>query len=155
MKIIVSADGGEEGSAARRWCVEHAQPGDEIIAVVGVDQFSEIMVSMSPLLDVADPDRLRDSVEQRYDHEVASHGVHCETRLTYHVQARAVDETARAEDADLIVVGKHPRAALADAVHNETALHLIHRPPCPVVVVPTDPGPDAAAGAGQTSGQAD
>ena len=47
MKIIVSADGGDEGTAARQWCVEHARPCDEIIAVVGVDQFSEVMLSMS------------------------------------------------------------------------------------------------------------
>ena len=66
MKVIVSADGGAEGRAARRWCVEHLTPKDQVVAVLGVDSLSEAMLSVSPFLAVADPDTLREGVERRF-----------------------------------------------------------------------------------------
>jgi nucleotide-binding universal stress UspA family protein len=60
-------------------------------------------------------------------------------QLGFRSQAAAVLEAARAEHADIIVVGKRPHGVVGDAVSNETAGHLVHRPPCPVVVVPTAP----------------
>ncbi len=136
MKIVISADGSVEGDAARYWCAANVHPGDEVIAVVGTDQFSEVLLSVSPLMGVADPQNLRQSVEHRLESDLAIDGVSCQSRVAYHPQARAVIETAEAEHADLIVVGKRPHNAMTDAITNETALHLVHHPPCPVVVVP-------------------
>jgi nucleotide-binding universal stress UspA family protein len=137
MKVVVSADGGAEGRAARRWCVEHLGPGDEVVAVLGVDSLSEAMLSVSPLLEVADPDNLRDGVARRFAAALEPRHIHSHARVTYRSQAAAVLAEARAEHADVIVVGKRPHGVVGDAVVNETAGHLIHRPPCPVIVVPT------------------
>ena len=110
MRIVISADGSVEGDAARQWCAANARPGDEVIAVVGADQLSDVMLSVSPLMGVADPQLLRESVERRLESDLSAVGVSYESRVSYHGQAKAVIETAEAEHADLIVVGKRPRA---------------------------------------------
>jgi nucleotide-binding universal stress UspA family protein len=144
MKVIVSADGGAEGRAARRWCVEHLTPTDEVVAVLGVDSLSEAVLSVSPFLAVADPDTLREGVERRFRADLERRGVRCRAQVSPRSQAAAVFETARAEHADAIVVGKRPHGVVGDAMRNETAGHLIHRPPCPVIVVPTAAPADPA-----------
>ena len=137
MKVIVSADGGAEGRAARRWCVEHLRSADEVVAVLGVDSFGGAALSLSPLVAVADPEALREAVERRFVGALDRCGVRCRTQVSYQSQAAAVLDAAWAEHADIIVVGKRPRGVVGDALRNETAGHLVHRPPCPVVVVPT------------------
>jgi nucleotide-binding universal stress UspA family protein len=141
MKVILSADGRDEAQAARRWCREHLGPGDEVIAVLGVDAFSEIMLSMSPLLEVTEPASMEAAARDRVTKDLAAAGIRCESRLANRSQARAVLDTAASERADLIVLGKRPHGAVADVLANETAVHVVHRPPCPVVVVPTDVEP--------------
>ena len=108
MKVIVSADGGAEGRAARRWCVEHLTPTDEVVAVLGVDSLSEAVLSVSPFLAVADPDTLREGVERRFEADLERRRVRCRAQVSPRSQAAAVFETARAEHADAIVVGKTP-----------------------------------------------
>ena len=136
MRIVMSADGGLEGDAARRWCADNMRSGDEVIVVLGVDQFSDVMLSVPPLTGVADPHVLQERVERTLEAELAPRGVSCTCRVGYRPQARAVMETAASEHADLIVVGKRAHSAVTDGIANETALHLVHHPPCPVVVVP-------------------
>jgi nucleotide-binding universal stress UspA family protein len=136
MKIVISADGGTEGDAARQWCAENLGPGDEAIAVVGADQLSTMVLSVSPVMAFVDPQVLRESVKRSLHEDLAPRGVSYECRLGGQGQARAVAETALAEHADLIVFGKRPHSVISDAVANETALHLVHRTPCPIVVVP-------------------
>jgi nucleotide-binding universal stress UspA family protein len=48
---------------------------------------------------------------------------------------RAVAEVAPDEQVDLIVIGKRPHSWLADAVRGPIATHIVHDPPCPVMVV--------------------
>ena len=137
MKIVISADRSAEGAAARDWCRDHASADDDVIAVIGFDQFSEVMLTMSPLVDLVDESRLRDDVAHDICEPLAERGMRCAVRLLNSAQSRAVLDVASAERADLIVVGKRPHRAALDAVLNETASHLVHRPPCPIVVVPT------------------
>jgi nucleotide-binding universal stress UspA family protein len=44
---------------------------------------------------------------------------------------------ARDVAADAIVVGKVPHGAIGDALLGGVAAHLVHHPPCPVVIVPS------------------
>ena len=92
MKVIVSADGGAEGRAARRWCVEHLTSTDQVVAVLGVDSLSEAMLSVSPFLAVADPDTLREGVERRFDTDLEQRGVRCRAQVSPRSQAAAVPE---------------------------------------------------------------
>jgi nucleotide-binding universal stress UspA family protein len=136
MRIVVSAEGSSEGAAARAWCRAHVHNGDEVIAVVGMGQITELMLTVSPLVDLASERQLVEQTHARFDHA----GVDADVRLINKDQYRAVLEVAASEHADLIVVGKRPHGAVADTLLNDTAGHLIHHPPCPVLVVPTADG---------------
>jgi nucleotide-binding universal stress UspA family protein len=142
MKVVLSADGTEEGAAARQWCASHLDAATSVIAVVGINQIGEFVLGLPPF-DVVNCEPALDAQLQRdYCRGLSEAGLACEARIADHSQARAVVEVAAAEHADLIVIGKRPHGRLADAMLGETASHIVHRPPCPVVVVPT--GPDVA-----------
>jgi nucleotide-binding universal stress UspA family protein len=138
MKVVLSADNTAEGAAARQWCVDHIHAGDELIAVLGVDPLGQTMLSVSPLYDLTTETNLHDMVEREYCSPLRRGEVQCSARVLDAAQGQAVRQVARQVEADLIVVGKIAHGPLADFVLNETANHLVHRPPCPVVVVPVD-----------------
>jgi hypothetical protein len=125
MRVIRSIDGSKEGAAARGWCLQHLEPGDEVIAIVGRDQFTELILSMSPLLGLVDDAHIADDAARRFEAPLERHGITCRTRIVTHGQARAVADTAAAEHAGLVVVGKRP--------HNRSstvAVEHVHRPAC-------------------------
>jgi nucleotide-binding universal stress UspA family protein len=138
MKVVLSADNSAEGAAARQWCAHHVHAGDELIAVLGVDPVGQTMLSVSPLYDLTTEASLHDMLEREYCGPLRHRDVKCSARVLDSAQGQAVRHVAGQVGADLIVVGKIAHGPLADFVLNETANHLVHRPPCPVVVVPVD-----------------
>jgi nucleotide-binding universal stress UspA family protein len=138
MKVVLSADNTAEGTAAREWCAHNVRAGDELIAVLGVDPLGQTMLSVSPLYDLTTETNLHDMLERVYCDPLRRGDVECSARVLDAAQGQAVRQVASQVAADLIVVGKIAHGPLADFVLNETANHLVHRPPCPVVVVPVD-----------------
>lgn len=62
---------------------------------------------------------------------------------------RGICEAARERSADVVVCGSHGRGGLARAYLGSTSTSLLHRAPCPVLVVPPgrfDPGGPAVIG---------
>ena len=81
-------------------------------------------------------DRVRTSGE--------AYGVHVEVRALAGDVAEALGHLAETLGAELIVVGSRPggvRASMHDFFGGSIAVHLIHRQPRPVLVVPVDPSP--------------
>lgn len=73
-----------------------------------------------------------------------AHGVHVEVRALAGDVAEALGHLAETLGAELIVVGSRPggvRASMHDFFGGSIAVHLIHRQPRPVLVVPVDPSP--------------
>ncbi|HTN78073.1 MAG TPA: universal stress protein [Acidimicrobiales bacterium] len=136
MKVVLSAENGQQGHAARAWCTEHLGPGDSVVAVVGLSNIGEIVLGVPPFDGLATEGELIAEVEHDFCRQLRTFGVTCQTRFVHKAQARAVAEVASEEDADLIVIGKRPHSRIADAVIGPVATHVVHRPPCPVVVVP-------------------
>jgi len=54
MKFVLSANSVDEAAAAWSWCSAVATPGDEVIAVAGIDPAGEMLMSFSPMMEVAD-----------------------------------------------------------------------------------------------------
>jgi nucleotide-binding universal stress UspA family protein len=138
MKVILSADLTDDGVAARQWCAANLQPGDSVVAVVGVNQLGDFVLGIPPFDAVDGEAGLVAEVERDYCRALAEAGVTCEARLVRHAQGRAVVEAAQAERADLIVVGKRSRGRIGDAVPREAASYVVRHQGCPVLVVPTD-----------------
>jgi nucleotide-binding universal stress UspA family protein len=108
-----------------------------------------------PMFDLLDA---TDQVVTEMDREVCSPltavGVSCRTEVVSTGQAHALAEVAERERADMIVIGKVPHGTLSDVFRSETASHLIHRPPCPVLIVPTHSEMEMAHGHSAPRGRA-
>jgi nucleotide-binding universal stress UspA family protein len=147
MKVVLSADGDEEGRQASHWCAAHLGPRDQVVAVAGLTRFGEFVQGVPPFDELGGQRELVEHLTAQYVRPVAEAGIPCELRLVTHTQRRAVVDVAEAESAELIVVGKRPHGRWGDAVAGEIATQLVHHPPCAVVVVPTaghrvgSPGP--------------
>jgi len=137
MKVVLSADGTQEGERALEWCIEHLGPGDEVIAVLGMNPVGEFVLSVPPFDTLGSEQQFSQQMNADYGERLHDRGITAQVRVLPHSQERAVIDAAASEHADLIVVGKRPHGAFGDAMRNELAPHLVHRPPCAVVVVPT------------------
>ena len=136
MKVVLSAESGDPGDAARTWCAQHLGPTDSVVAVVGLSNIGELALGVPPFDNLATEGEMLAEVEHDFCRRLNRVGVPCRARFVHQGQARAVADVASEEDADLIVIGKRPHSWLADAVLGPVATHVVHRPPCPVVVVP-------------------
>jgi nucleotide-binding universal stress UspA family protein len=137
MKVVLSANGTGEGRRALQWCLDHLHSGDEVIAVLGIDPVGEFVLGIPPFDTLGSDRELAQDLGVEYGTPLTERGILARTRLVPHSQVRALTEVATQEHADLIVVGKNCHGVVGDAVRNEVAPHLVHRPPCAVVVVPT------------------
>ncbi len=135
MKVILNADTSEPGDCARDWCRIHLGPGDELIAVLAITPVGEFALAVPPINGVGDERKLYAAVEAECQ-PLREAGIHCEARVVVNSAEGALHDIAEVEHADLIVVGKRPHGAIVDAVLNDTAAHIVHNPPCPVLVVP-------------------
>jgi nucleotide-binding universal stress UspA family protein len=138
MKVILNAEASERGRAAREWCRTHLGPGDDLIAVLAMTPVGEFVLAVPPVNGIGDEQELRDNVEAECCQPLRTAGINCEARVVVDSAERALLDIAVVEQADLIVVGKRPHGAIVDAVLNDTAAHIVHNPPCAVVVVPSD-----------------
>jgi len=136
MKVVLSVDTLEAGDEACQWCSDHFGAGDSVTVVAGVNMLGEFVLGLPPFDALGGEPALVRQIERRYCEPLRASGVACEARLVRYGQARAVTEVARQTGADLIVIGKRRHGRVGEALHDETASHVVHHPPCPVVVVP-------------------
>ena len=114
MKVVLSAETGPAGDAAREWCTTHLGPADEVIAVVGLSNVNELVLGIPPFDGMVTEGELLAVVEHDFCRRLRKEGIPCVARFRRETQARVV----------------------ADAVLGPVAVHVVHHPPCPVVVVP-------------------
>jgi nucleotide-binding universal stress UspA family protein len=136
MKVVLSADGSDESAGALQWCLSHLSGSDSVIAVAGLDGVGEFVIGVPPFDSLNGEPELLAAIERDVCAPLAAKGIQCEGRLVHHQQAKGVAGVARDDNADAIVVGKHPHGVIGDLLHSEVADSLLHEPPCAIVVVP-------------------
>jgi nucleotide-binding universal stress UspA family protein len=136
-RIVVGIDGSANAASALRWALDYARPGDEVVALGCWD----IPVMTGYEAFVVDGDEIEASMRRVLDEEVdAAESVDGAagriTRLVRRGDPRSVlrDEAARA---DLLVLGSRGHTGVAELLLGSTTSALVHKPLCPVVVVPT------------------
>ncbi len=150
MKIVLAVGSSERWQTARDWCRRELRPGDEVVAVVGVPVVAEVAFAVRPFEMIGGDLELLAEIERECE-SLRQAGLSCEIRAVPSSPSRAVCEVAEVEEADLIVVAKRPRRAFVDKLLNDTASHIVHDPPCPVVVVPSRRIPHHRIAAGTAS----
>ena len=154
MRIVLSGHGDAEHRAARDWCLEHLDATSSVVAVVSVNALGDFVMGL-PMFDLLDA---TEEIVAQMDREVCgpltAAGIGCRTMVMSSGPAHALAEVAEHEHADMIVIGKVPHGPLSDALRSDTASHLTHRPPCPVLIVPTHSGMEMAHGHSASRGRA-
>jgi len=141
--IVVGVDGSANSDAALSWAVRFARPGDgdrpgDKVHAINAWNFIAGMAYSQPPIDVrkvaAASEEMLAEVTERVCAEagvdpsmVVQEVADGDPRHVLH---------ARQSDADLIVVGSRGHSGLAHLVLGSTASAMIHRPECPIAVVP-------------------
>jgi nucleotide-binding universal stress UspA family protein len=141
MNIVVGVDASDPSSRAVDWCARHAASLDaEVIAVHAID----LAVIVTPVPAVVplpqfseiNRDQLREMVTTKWCAALAKAGVPFRVVLSDNGAAVAIMETARQEDAELVVTGRRGRGGFAELVLGSTTYALTHHLQRPLLIIP-------------------
>jgi nucleotide-binding universal stress UspA family protein len=153
MRIMIATDGTAPSLGASAWVADHLQhcggEEDEISLVHVAREVDEPMAMAGGIEGpVTTPEQ---AMETRREIEVAAQGLLAETARAFgprplHQELIWSDDVigalmdhAEEVKADLIVVGDHGHGALMRALLGSVASALVHKAPCPVLVVRGQP----------------
>ena len=141
MKIVVGIDGSEPSGRAVEWCAGNAGAlGAEVIAVHAID--APILVTPMaaeialPQFTEIDRERVRERATVKWCAALASAGVPFRVELRDASATGAIMDTAKAEDADLVVVGRRGRGGFAELILGSTSYALTHHLQRPLLIIP-------------------
>jgi len=139
-KIVVGVDGSPQSERAVAWCASHASALDATVVVVHANEIP-VAIPMGayyayPGLTPEQRDELRDVVSRDWCKPLADAGVMFRVIMTEGPPAASIMETASAEQADLVVVGRRGRGGFAELVLGSTSHQLSHHLDRPLVIVP-------------------
>lgn len=145
--IIVGVDGSPAANRALGWAVARAKEMGARVLVAHVLTYStELRRDVS--VDTVTTWRrdLRRRLEEEWATPALAAGIDARCELVEDESAAAgLLALAKATSADLIVLGAHGRGSFADRLLGATTYRVSHAAPAPVVIVPPDWEPVAAA----------
>jgi nucleotide-binding universal stress UspA family protein len=142
-RIVVGVDNSEGSHRALRWAVEEARL--RRAKVEAVHAWHLPYVPTGPLTSVPTPgtDALEADASLVLDaslERVDVSGLREPITRTLRRDSAAKALLERAEGADLLVVGSRGRGGFAGLLLGSVSQEVSHHAPCPVVIVPLDPG---------------
>jgi nucleotide-binding universal stress UspA family protein len=142
MKIVLGFDDSPHAQSALQWICQQRWPEATRVVVVSAVRaplavYAEVYAPAMPY----PADVVEDMT--RHSHELAEGaqtslrdaGLAAESRVLQGDPREVLVDVARAESADLVVVGSHGRTGLAKLVLGSVAAHVVGHAPCSVMVV--------------------
>ena len=140
MKIVVGVDGSDESLRAVAWCATYAKAlGAEVIAVHAIElpiYPSTAGFFPMPVYEPPDREKLEQLMIEQWCAALKAAGVPVRPVVTEGYPANVIRETADAQDADLVVVGRRGLGGFTELVLGSTSHHLAHHLSRPIVIVP-------------------
>lgn len=139
--ILLATDGSPSAAAATRVALELASDLHARLVVASAEELPLPVYDMYAMAEVAkkmrDPEGERvDDVLRRVENAATARGIECTTAHLIGPVAAGICGEARRAGARMIVVGAHGWGAFGRLVHGSISTELVHRAPCPVLVVP-------------------
>lgn len=141
MKIVVGVDGSEPSGRAVEWCATYGeQLGAEIVVVHAID----LPIVVAPLTTYVpiqnfseiDRDHVRQVVTDEWCAALIKAAIPFRVELIDGDPALAIMDTARKEDADLVVTGRRGRGGFAELLLGSTSYALTHHLNRPLLILP-------------------
>ena len=139
-RVVVSVDGSAPSRAAIRWCVHELASGSTVIAICALSVISEFLVSVPPLPSDSES-RIEDVFEHDWCAPLAEAGFDLKARVVHESDVAALLDTAAREHPDALILGKERHHTLADLFSASPLHQVLHRLPCPIILVPADWAP--------------
>ena len=140
-KIVVGVDGSEAAAEAVAWTVGVArQTGAEVIAVFSLEPPTYLeyagMAAVAPIeFDPQFREEMEKAFRETWCKQLADSRVPYRAIFAQGRAAAVLAETAQAEGADLVVVGRRGRGAIAEMVMGSVSHELSHHSTTPVVLI--------------------
>jgi nucleotide-binding universal stress UspA family protein len=142
MKIVLGFDDSPHAQSALQWICQQRWPERTSVVVVSAVRaplavYAEVYVPAVPYPSEVSEDlnRHHQELAARAQAELHTAGLEADTRVLQGDPRELLVEVARAEGADLVVVGSHGRTGLAKLVLGSVAAHVVGHAPCSVMVV--------------------
>jgi nucleotide-binding universal stress UspA family protein len=132
--IVAGFDGSPAAERALERAVDLAGADGRVVIVTASVSVPPAGVSDEPILDSPSPQE-RDALLERAAATLRARGVEPALVAGDARPAEALVEAARAEDADLIVVGRTGSGYVTRAIVGSTAENVVRQAPCDVLVV--------------------
>ncbi|MFR9730053.1 universal stress protein [Saccharopolyspora sp. MS10] len=146
-EIVVGVDGEPASRRALRWAVREARRRGSPLRVVMVWSSHAVLAGPGPLL--MNPELAPHHAEREHRESLREVLAECTSGVPLDVRSELVEGrpaevlAERSRSAELLVLGDHGKATMAESVLGSVALHAIRRAECPVVVVPHGVAEDA------------
>ena len=144
MKIILGVDESTCSNAAVAWVKRMPWPKDIRVVVLSVARppvgvYAESYAPPMPLYEQVMEEQVRHHLElaTKVEGALQAAGLGAQARVAEGDPRVALLDTARAERADMIVIGSHGRTGISKLLLGSVASHVVTHAPCTVVVVKT------------------
>ena len=142
MKIVLGFDDSPHAQAALEWIRKQRWPlGTRVVVVSAVrapvTAYAEVYAPAVPypVELVEELTRHHQELTMRAESELREAGFSTTARVAQGDPREVLVDLARAEGADMVVMGSHGRTGLAKLVLGSVAAHVVAHAPCTVVVV--------------------
>lgn len=145
-RVLVGLDGSDNSQAALDYAVTLAKPvGAEVVAVYALTPLEYVYPPHPLALPVQFDEQAVQSLQGQLDDEwcrpLRDAGVRYWARVIVGRPSTVLDDAAREEGADLIVVGRRGRSAARELLAGSVSHELSHRSDIPVLIVNRDRTP--------------
>jgi len=140
MKVLIGVDDSPFSRAAVEWVKGAAWPqGTRFVAISASPAVfigpGEIAAPGAIAELITQQEKLHRDLAEKAAAELRSAGFTAEGRVVLSDPRSALEEGARKESADLVVVGSHGRSGLTKLLLGSVAAHIVAHAPCSVLVV--------------------
>lgn len=139
-RILVATDFSRHSQVALKYAAAFAKAFEAEVILCHVLEKPDFLSSLPPVLEGYFPPNL-DELQEKHarvqcEQVLAAEGLtHARVVLPAGSPSAEIVAAARAEDADLIIVGTHGRKALAHILLGSVAENVVRHAPCPVLTV--------------------
>lgn len=144
MKVVIGVDGSADSNAAIRYILDSRWPDSAQFLVISAAPFpvltGDLLATTAVEEILVDWDKKHRAVADEAADELHKGGLTARARMIRGDPRFVLEDEARKENADLIVVGTHGLTGVKRLLLGSVASHVVSHAPCSVLVVRKTPG---------------